>query len=218
MVTNINLKELERKAFRSIFQDGLWDIFIGFLFTQFAIAPVLSERGLGEFWSSFVLFPFYMMVLAAAILLKKYVVVPRLGMVQFSKKRKSKFKKLILMTNIILFIGILAALLFVDLSSLQIKWLFPATFSLIILIGFSAAAYWLDLMRFYIYGAMNSLAVIIGEILYKFSGASHHGFHIVFGVTSSVMIIIGIFLFVSFIRKYPKANTNLNLEGDENAS
>ena len=30
MVANINLKKLEQKAFRSVFQDGLWDIFIGF--------------------------------------------------------------------------------------------------------------------------------------------------------------------------------------------
>jgi len=102
MVANINLKELERKAFRSVFQDGLWDIFVGFLFTQFAVAPFLSEQGLGDFWSSAVLFPVYMIVLACVMLLKKYVVAPRLGMVQFSKKRKSKFKWLILMTNIIL--------------------------------------------------------------------------------------------------------------------
>lgn len=218
MIANINLKELERKAFRSTFQDGLWDIFIGFLFTQFAIAPILSERGLGDFWSSAVLFPIYMIVLAVVMLLKKYVVTPRLGMVQFSNKRKSKFKKLILMTNIILVIGIIAGAFFVDLSNLNVKWLFPVTFSLILLIGFSVAAYLLNLVRFYIYGAMNCLAVVVGELLYRFAGASHHGFPVAFGVTSSMMIIIGIVFLVKFIRKYPKPSDDLNLEGAGNGS
>lgn len=218
MLENINLKDLERKAFRSTFQDGLWDIFIGFLFTQFAIAPFLSERGLGDFWSSAALFPVYMIVLAFVMVLKKYVVAPRLGMVQFSKKRKSKFKRLILMTNIILVIGIIAAAFFVDLSNLNIKSVFPATFSLMLLIGFSIAAYMLDLVRFYIYGAMNILAVVVGELLYKFAGASHHGFPIAFGVTSSIMIVVGIVLLVNFLRKYPKPNGDFNREGEENGS
>lgn len=218
MVAKINLKELERKAFRSVFQDGLWDIFIGFLLTQFAIAPLLSEHGLGDFWSSAVLLPIYMIVLTCVMLLKKYVVALKLGMVQFSKKRKSKLKKLILMTNMILFIGIIAGAFFVDLSSLNIKWLFPVTFSLILLSGFSIAGYLLDLTRFYVYGVLNSLAVVVGELLYQFAGASHHGFPIVFGVTSSIMIITGIILFVSFVRKYPKSNEDLNWQGVGNGS
>ena len=218
MVLNINLKELERKAFRSVFQDGLWDIFIGFLFTQFVIAPFLSERGLGDFWSSAVLFPVYMIVLTGVMLLKKYVIAPRLGMVQFNKKRKSKLKKLILMTNVILFIGIVAAVFFIDLSNLQIKWLFPVTFSLMLLIGFSVAAYLLDLARFYIYGAINSLAVVVGELLYQFVGASHHGFPVAFGVTSSLMIIVGVVLLVKFLRKYPKPDEDLNLQGEGNGN
>ncbi len=218
MLEHINLKDLERKAFRSTFQDGLWDIFIGFLFTQFAIAPFLSERGLSDFWSSAAFFPIYMIVLAGVMLLKKYVVAPRLGMVQFSKKRKSRFKRLILMTNIILVIGIIAGVFFVDISNLNIKWLVPATFSLILLIGFSATAYLLDLTRFYIYGAMNSLAVVVGELLYQFAGAVHHGFPVAFGVTSSVTIIVGIVLLVKFIRKYPNPGKESNREGVENGN
>jgi len=107
---------------------------------------------------------------------------------------------------------------FVDLSCLNIQWLFPATFSLILLIGFSAAAYFLDLIRFYIYGAMNSLAVVVGELLYQFAGAVHHGFPIAFGITSSIMIIVGTVLFVEFVKKYPKTGEDVNLEGAGNGS
>ncbi len=216
MINEISLQKLEKRAFRSTFQDGLWDIFIGILFTQFAVAPLLSERGLSDFWNSAIFFPIYMIALAGVMLMKKYVVTPRLGLVQFGKKRKSKFKKLILLTNIILVIGIIAGVFFIDLSNLNIKWLFPATFSLILLIGFSVAGYLLDLTRFYIYGAMNGLAVIVGELLYQFAGASHHGFPVAFGVTSGIMIITGIVFFIVFLRRYPKNRKGLNLEGVEN--
>ncbi|UCE07377.1 MAG: hypothetical protein JSW07_04930, partial [bacterium] len=107
---------------------------------------------------------------------------------------------------------------FVDLSNLNIKWLFPATFSLIILIGFSVTAYLLDLARFYVYGAMNSLAVVVGELLYQFAGAVHHGFPVAFGMTSSIMIIAGIVLLINFLRKYPKPTEDLNVEGEGNGS
>ena len=127
-MNKISLKELEKKAFRSVFQDGLWDIFIGFLFTQFAIAPLLSDQGFSDFWSSAALLPVYLIVLALVMIGKKNVVVPRLGFVQFNKTRKSKIKILILMTTIILLFGIIAAAFFVDLSHLNINWLFPATF------------------------------------------------------------------------------------------
>jgi hypothetical protein len=137
-------------------------------------------------------------------------------MVQFRKKRKSKLKKLILVTNIFLVIGIIAGVFFVDLSNLNILWVFPATFSLMLLIGFSLAAYLLDLTRFYIYGIINCLAVVVGEFLFQFAGASHHGFPVAFGVTSSIMIIIGIILLVNFLRKYPKPGENLNPEGAGN--
>ena len=35
MSTQLNLKEIERKAFRSTYQDGLWDIHLGLIFVRF---------------------------------------------------------------------------------------------------------------------------------------------------------------------------------------
>ena len=39
MTQNINLKALEKKAWRSVFQDGLWDIFLGLLLMAFGLRP-----------------------------------------------------------------------------------------------------------------------------------------------------------------------------------
>ncbi len=43
MSTNIDLNKLEQKAYRTNFQDGLWDIFLGLLLFQSVIDLVLYE-------------------------------------------------------------------------------------------------------------------------------------------------------------------------------
>ena len=37
MSTQLNLKEIERKAFRSTYQDGLWDLFFGLVVVGMAL-------------------------------------------------------------------------------------------------------------------------------------------------------------------------------------
>jgi hypothetical protein len=58
MQEKISLKEAEKKAFKTSFDDGLWDILIGSFFLEFAIAPLISAS-LGDFWSSVVFLPFW---------------------------------------------------------------------------------------------------------------------------------------------------------------
>lgn len=58
MSQQISLKEAERKAFRSKYNDGLWDILLGCFFLMFAVAPYLSPT-LGDFWSSVAFVPFW---------------------------------------------------------------------------------------------------------------------------------------------------------------
>ncbi|MCJ7813777.1 hypothetical protein MUP95_10735 [bacterium] len=60
----LNLKELEKKAFRSYFEDGLWDIFVGIILLQFFVIPLyISDLGLGDFWSAVIFLPVYMIAL-----------------------------------------------------------------------------------------------------------------------------------------------------------
>ena len=48
MTQNINLKALEKKAWRSVFQDGLWDIFLGLLLMAFGLSAWLDRLALSE--------------------------------------------------------------------------------------------------------------------------------------------------------------------------
>ncbi len=202
MSENISLKDAERRVFMAATQDGLWDIFIGSVLMIFAIAPFLSA-GLGDFWSSAVFLPFWGLVALAITLVRKRVLAPRIGTVEFGPRRKTRLKRfslVLLLLNLFAFLlGVIAAANFVDNAGL----LFAGTFGLIVLVGFSAAAYLLEIRRLFAYGLLVALSPLVGEWLYISWGVPHHGFPLTFGVTSGLIILVGLFLFVRLLRANP---------------
>ena len=42
MSESIDLKSLEKKAYRSVFNDGLWDLFIGMLILNFGLGSLFD--------------------------------------------------------------------------------------------------------------------------------------------------------------------------------
>jgi len=202
MSHQISLKDAERKVFRSTFSDGLWDIFISCFALQFAIAPLLS-RSLGDFWSSAVFLPFWGVAYLIIWLVRKNVIAPRIGEVEFGPARKTRLKKFtvsMLVFNVIAFIlGLIAAFRFRTLPVGGPNMVL----GLILLIGFSTAAYFLDFPRLYVYGLLGALGAPIGEWLYQNMGVSHHGYPIVFGILAGVMILTGLVTFVRFLKNNP---------------
>lgn len=211
----ISLKEAERKAFRTATDDGLWDILLGCFFLMFAIAPLLSE-GLGDFWSSVVFLPFWGLVYGTIVLIRKHVVAPRVGSVKFGPQRKSrlvKFTVVMLVVNLVaLILGILALL---NMGAFPGQ-AYGVTLGLILLIGFSLAAYFLDYSRLYVYGLLVGLAPLAGEQLYSQGYAAHHGFPLVYGISAGIMILTGLVVFIRLLRRYPLPSEEMPAEGMEN--
>lgn len=202
MSQQISLKEAERKAFRTAYNDGLWDIFLGCFVLMFAIAPFLSPS-LGDFWSSAAFLPFWGLVFLVTRLIRKYVVTPRIGVVNFGRTRKTKLMKfsvVMLVVNVVaLILGFAAAMSFGRVSGQMITIIL----GLILLIGFSIAAYFLDFSRLYIYGLLAGLSPPVGEWLYMYRNAAHHGLPITFGATAGIMILVGLAVFVRLLRHNP---------------
>jgi len=202
MSDKLNLKNAERKVFRATFGDGLWDVFIAGVVLQWAVVPFISPM-LGDFWSSAVFVPFWGVLYFAIRLTRKRVVKPRTGVVKFGKQRIGRMKKFNLVMVIInvlaLILGFIAAFYFHALSGQIIAIIF----GLILLTGFSLAAYFLDYPRFYVYGFLLGIAPLVGEWLYSNHGASHHGFPITFGFISGVIFVVGMITFVRFLRRNP---------------
>ena len=202
MSQKISLKEAERKAFRTTLNDGLVDIFLGCFLLMFVIGLYLSDS-LGDFWSSAVFLPFLALVYLAIWLIRRYVVTPRVGMVKFGQARKAKLAKftvVMLVINVVAFIlGSVAALSFGSVPGQMISILF----GLILLMGFSIAAYFLDFNRLYIYGLLAGLSPLIGEWLWTHGYATHHGFPITFGTSSGIMILVGLAVFIRLLHNNP---------------
>jgi len=202
MTERISLKDAERKVFQSTMADGLWDVYIGSFVLMLAVAPLLSVY-LGDFWSAAVFLPFFGAVYLGIWLARKYVVSPRLGKVTFGKarvKRLFKFNILMLVINVVaLVLGVIAALTFEQTSG----GLMAGILSVILIVGFSSAAYLLDYPRLYAYGLVLLIAPLVGEWLYQNHGATHHGYPIVFGFSSGLMIVMGLVTFARFLTSNP---------------
>jgi hypothetical protein len=111
-----------------------------------------------------------------------------------------------------LILGILSALSF----SAVPGWMHTARFSLIILIGFCVAAYFLDLAGLYLYGVLIALAPLIGDVLYVYLGVPHHGYPITFGLTAGFLILVGLVKLVRLLRTYPRTDERPLLETPAN--
>lgn len=206
MEPQISLKEAERRVFKTKTNDGLWDVFLGCYFLMFVLGPYMSTR-LGDFWSSAIFLPFWGLVYLAILMIRRKVIKPRSGEVRYGAVRKAKlvrFTIVMLAVNILaLILGIFAFVYFGRVPGQMMG----IGLGLILLFGFSLAAYLLDYPRLYMYGLLVGLAPMVGEWLFVHQLASHHGFPVTFGLASGVMILTGLVVFARFLYLNPVPNT-----------
>ncbi len=208
MTEKIDLKTLEKKAYRSVFNDGLWDIFIGMLILNLGVGPLFNDL----FESLDFLTPLIssliwnIITLLIFILGKKYVTIPRVGYVKFGPKRKSKQLKLkiflicVLIVNLILFVIRLVGI--IDYNQIQP---FLVTLFLgfgIFILPFCVMAYFLEFTRLYYYAFSAGIGFIFVDFLTPIVG-NPLDIITVFGVIGGIITIIGLYYFIIFLKKYP---------------
>jgi hypothetical protein len=206
MSQNINLKELERKAWRSVFQDGLWDIFLGLLLLAMAIGALLSDIGVPEAWSTTIYVT--LMVLSMLVLWagKKFITAPRMGRVTFGPKRKAKLNwvRVVLFISVLVGAGVFVAGL--AMRSNRPEWLNAAFFLgaawvVNAMVVFSLGAYFLDFNRLYLVGVMYALPVPLDIMFHELVGMDLTFF--AFAVPAAVILLIGTVVLIRFLRNNP---------------
>ncbi len=119
MTTTINLKEIERRAFRATYQDGLWDIYYGLVVVGMSIFVYRPESGYSPL--NIVM---AVLIMTTALLLfrlgKKHITLPRMGQVRFGAARKQKARTLAII------MGIFVLFQLVLLGATRFGW-FPAS-------------------------------------------------------------------------------------------
>jgi hypothetical protein len=207
MSQDINLKNLERKAWRSVFQDGLWDIYLGLLLMAMAIFALLSKTNIPKAQQMVI----YMGLVVLAMLIlwagKRLITVPRMGRVKFGPKGKARKNRARVIMAISILVGVVVFIF--TWQALKSDWskevplhlIVPAAWALNMLVFFSLGAYFLDYDRLYLIGVMYALPVPVDIWLDEFVGIKL-GF-IAFAVPAAVILIVGLVAFIRFLRDYP---------------
>jgi uncharacterized membrane protein len=208
-MTTFNLTDIEKKAYRSTFQDGIWDIFLGLILLILAVLALLSNRGMPEGQQMTVLIVLQAVALAVFIGGKKCITVPRMGFVKFGPQRKAKIKKsrIVLLASVVAgMVVFLVALLAMRSSSAgpsRLMNFMPLAWVVNAIIVFSLLAYYLDCPRLYAYGVLFALPVPFDMAIKKFAGVNLSP--VTFAVPATFMLAIGAVLLVRFLRKYPRS-------------
>ncbi len=200
----LDLTKLERRAWKSTYQDGLFDMMLGVMLLQVAIGPWLYDRGVPVPLTLTVMFAFAALAVLGFLAGKRVVTTPRIGMVEFGPERKVKNKRAMIFLSISLLAGMIwfgVALIGLTGIADLAGWIVPAgIFGVQAIVIFSLLAYFLDLSRLYLYGWLYAL-VFPGRIV----SVEYLGIRDAFAVLApaAVMVIIGAVLFVRFLRRYP---------------
>jgi cytochrome bd-type quinol oxidase subunit 2 len=191
MEQEINLKQLERKAWKSYHQDGLWDVFFGILLLSLGVTALTNSNTVHVVLT--------LAALAVFFCGKRFVTVPRMGLVAFGAERKAKKTKIAAVLTLTFVLGV-ALYIVVTLSSGAVEWmrdqtvLFPLGVGVMMLAVFTLMGCWMDFGRMYFIGLVFALAFTGMMLLHN---------PIVFFVAGTVVLLPGLFIFVRFLRRYP---------------
>ncbi|MFW9881639.1 MAG: hypothetical protein ACFFG0_51900 [Candidatus Thorarchaeota archaeon] len=211
MTESIDLKSLEKKAYRSTFNDGLWDSFIGVIILNLGFGPVINLLfNLPELWYTVISSLIFCVIgLLIFILGKKYITVPRIGYVKFGKKRKSKQLKLKIFLLIMLAVNMILVIL--PLTGI-LNYVNIQPFLITLMLGFgvftlplSVVAYFLDFTRLYYYAFSVGIGLFLTDLLTPIIGAPFD-IIIIFCPIGGIIILIGLGYLISFLKKYPLSN------------
>ena len=197
---NIDLKGIEKKAWRSTLEDGILDIYFGIsvlgLGMGMTLSPVLPNP-----FNKFIGIGLFFFLTA-----KKYITQPRLGKVKFGFKRKGrKLKTLIVLAINLIILLILFLIRFIN-PELSLE--FPGYLDVLILglLFITApvffAAYFLQYPRFYFIGLLVGLSFFLSDLFSFFIPEPFDALS-AFSIVSCTIIFIGLVSLIKFIRKYP---------------
>jgi hypothetical protein len=181
-----------------------------------AVGAWLSDMGIPRAWQHgtyAALMALSMLVLWAG---KRFVTLPRMGRVQFGRRRRTR--RNLVRAN--LFISVLAGmavwLLTADTQArpfqgLMPSVLFPVVWVVNVLLVFGLGAYFLDFDRRYLIGLMYAVPVPADLLLGRLVGVDLT--FIAFALPAIFILLIGTIVFLRFLRDYP----NLENADDGNA-
>lgn len=210
MDQSISVKEAERKALRlALYQDGLWDIFMGCMLLMMSLYPII-RAAIGPLPNLLVLLATLAALAVGFDLVKRRVIMPRIGLVRLGKPQKARIKAL----NVLALILVIATFALYALAAMSNEaapasapastWLqnldVDLAFSVLIVALFALAAYVLNVPRLHLYGWLFGVGNFASTVLDVYYG---HRFHAPMAIAGAIVLTIGVKMFGRFLRDYP---------------
>jgi len=208
MTEQINLKEIEKKAYTSFFEDGLYEIiFAHFMLVGF-LSSTLSETGVSDIIRISIYVPIMFLGILIVYFGKKYITIPRLGIAKFRDDRIKRINKL--HVYIIAFVVVSVSIAVASMTG-NLNKNIPMTIIIpIILFSFFAIAAWYqNYPRFLITGLLYASS----ELIYVFvesKGVVLGKGLLAYGVPGVIILVIGINSLFKFLQKYPKVKVEVS--------
>jgi len=204
----ISLKQVERKAFRLNFEDGLIDIQIGMVMLLLGAADRLGEVGFG-IWGMLAAVVLAIAFQGLLALVKRAFILPRVGRIKFSPHRRRRVWTLhwIVLATVILSFALVMGVRFIARSNANLAssrtaiWVIVIFFAVVVLAIFAGMTYFLDEPRLLLHGVMIFFAVPAYFALQEYTEITSSLPYLVVG---SIALVIGLTLLLRFLRKYPK--------------
>jgi hypothetical protein len=209
--TNLDLKGIERRAWMSTFQDGLWDLFLGGILLAMGsdtpISRAIEARGWGSAnWSIAITLALELTVFGAFWAAKRFITVPRMGLVRFGPKAKVRRIRvaIVLGASALVGLAVFAALSLARSDSPQRSLMGivgPVAYALNMLLVFGLWGYFWNFERLYVIGLMYALPVPLRIALDALLGIRIG--YAAFAVPGAIILAMGTVVFIRFLRDYP---------------
>jgi hypothetical protein len=190
-----NIRDFERRAWRSVFQDGLWDIALGIVFLGVGLAVTLH---LPRRWDYSLNALSVVLSIAVFSVGKRRITIPRLGWVKFGPRGRQRRRNVV----IVLATGVLlTALMRLTPSAFSPTPLLTAltVATLVWTVLSLMAAFW-EFPRLYVIAVIISASFFAVELL-------GHGWPLLVG--PAIVLAVGIGYLTRFLRLHPKPTTEV---------
>lgn len=216
MSQNIDLKHIEKKVYTSFHQDGLIDLFLGFIMLVSILSSTLDASGVSDSVRIAIYVPL-MAILGPVVYMlgKKYITFPRMGYVKLGSKQKEKRRIVIfsIITAVLITLIILTIILgnkagnLGSVLGIKAKFWSSAVVTLIIIGIFSIIAFIFMTPRFYLVGFIVGMSEPLYMFLTHNAQIKYVG-AIAYGIPAVLLFIMGTVVLKRFVKKYPLPKTD----------
>lgn len=211
MPQRLDLKDIERKVYTSFHQDGLIDLFLGFIMLVSVLSSTLDASGVSDSARIAIYLPLMVVIGPVLYMLgKKYISFPRMGYVKPGSKQKRKRRIVIfaIINTILMTLVILTIILgnkagkVGSAFGINAEFWSSAVVTLIILGIFCIIAFVLRVPRFYLLGIIVAISEPLYMLLKHFANTKYIGLF-AYGTPGLLLLILGSIMLKRFLNKYP---------------